>query len=152
MKIPCALIDNRINNKPTACMHKDHACMHRLRGKCYWVESGDVEEFASRRDVSINKFTSEAKKSVVDIKALFIVDRYYEFIRSEYNIYPKYEERINDLEFPFDFVGHIWSKETIDKALDDDTLDSFVKHLPDKSIDSLVDSLDFLRSFFDNDN
>lgn len=152
MKIPCALIDNRINNKPTSCTHKDHACMHRLNGKCYWVESGDIEEFANRRGISNNKFVSEAKKSVTDIKALYIVDSFYEYIRSEYNVYPKYEERIEDLEFPFDYQGHIWSQAIIDLALDDDVLDSFVKSLPDKSIDLLVDSLDFLRSFFDNDN
>ena len=126
--------------------------MHRLRGKCYWVESGDTEEFVVRRDISNNKFTSEAKKSVIDIKSLFIVDRFYEFIRAEYNIYPQYEDRLPDLEFPFDYPGHIWSDGIIDKALDDDVVDSFAKHLPDKSFNLLLDSLDFLRSFFDNDN
>lgn len=126
--------------------------MHRLNGKCYWVEAGDVEEFATRRDISNNKFVSEAKKSVTDIKALYIVDNFYEYIRAEYNVYPKYEDRIKGLEFPFDYPGHIWSQSIVDHALDDDVLDSFIKNLPDKSIDLLVDSLDFLRSFFDNDN
>lgn len=152
MKIPCALIESRVNNKATACTHKQHPCMHRLRGKCYWVEAGDTEEFITRRDMSTNKFNSEARRSVSDIKTLFLVDRFYEFLRAEHSMYPKLDQAITDLEFPFNYPGHIWSIDLVNVALSESSVEAFAKHLPDKSIDTLIESLEILRSFFDNSN
>jgi hypothetical protein len=149
--IQCALIENRIATKPTKCTHLDHSCMHRVDGRCCWVESGDNDGFASRRNLSSNKFVSEAKKSVSKIKLLYLIDRYYEYIRSEYGIYPKKGEG-KSLEFPFDYEGHIWSDEIIRKALSENNLEAFAKHLPNKSVNVLIDSLESLRIFFDNSN
>lgn len=138
--IECALLTNGYKSRSSVCALNNPNCMHNIEGSCAWVEIGDNETFISTRKVSNNKFLSEAKRSSLNIKLLVLVDNYYEHLRTKFNVYPTERAGI-ELDFPFDYPGHIWSDQLLELAVDSDILEPYCDTLPEKSAEMLLNSV-----------
>lgn len=152
-RIECALVEEDSECKPSICILPERDCMHRLGEKCGWVEFGDNEKFASLRGVTVNKYSSEAKKGIVKIKTLMIIDGYYEFIKKKFDKYPSNKDNVfTVLAFPFNYANHYWSSFMITKALEDDVILEYASTLPDKSLGLFNQAIEELQTYFEYGN
>lgn len=145
--VNCPLVSESKPKRKKVCVLDNTECMHNIEGKCCWVELGDTEGFISARGITTNKFTSEAKRESSRIRELVIVDSYYSYLKSRFNIYPDASDKRN-LSFPFDYVDHHWSDKLLFEATKSSVLEDFCADLPERSADTLRDSIENLLNDF----
>ena len=137
------------------CPLADRGCMHCMNGRCNWVELGNSENFAKVRDLSIAKFSTRSKAAIDKIKQLYMVDSYYNLLVDRHNINPQKEERLQDMEFPYDFATHYWSIELLRYALLYDNINEFRDRLTGKAWDWFNEMIEYFREIitdFDDTN
>lgn len=145
--VECPMVSGIKPKRNDRCINPSIDCMHNVDGKCCWVEIGDIEGFVTLRGITNNKFTAEAKKESAKIRELVIVDSYYNYLKSRFNIYPKTRcSRV--LSFPFDYVDHYWSDELLLEATKGSVLEDFCSDLPERSADILRAAIENLLNNF----
>lgn len=156
MSIQCPLImgyaTEQIGKK---CPLSDKDCMHCMNNICNWVETGDTEKFARLRELSTPKFSSRSKIAIDKIKLMYLADSYYNLLVERHNLNPQKEERLQDMEFPYDFATHYWSIELLRYALLYDNVNEFRDRLTGKSWDWFNEMIEYFREIvtdFDDTN